>query len=218
MVSEKVLIIDKLQVLTSSQALFPAVSMQLVAGQLITVMGPSGCGKSIFLGAIAGSLASDLKVRGDLYLQGKKLNNLQLHQREIAIAYQQDLLFPHMNVEGNLLFALPKGDSKQRQEVVQKALHSADLDGFGKSDISILSGGQKARVSILRSLLSQPKLLLLDEPFSKLDEQLRHDFRSFVYRQIKAMNIPAILVSHDKQDCNSAEFYALQSGKFMKRG
>ena len=215
--SQAVFQLDQLQVSHDNLSLFPVVSISVCAGELITIMGPSGCGKSVLLSAIAGSLAAPFRVSGDMYLQDRKINNDPMHTRQIAIAYQEDLLFPHMNVTANLLFALGKGDRMKRIEQVHSALSSAGLENFGERDIATLSGGQKARISLIRSLLAKPKLLLLDEPFSKLDEQLRQAFREFVYSQVKRMDIPALLVTHDQQDCPSEQYYALQSGAFEKK-
>lgn len=217
MTSEVVFQVQQIQVLVDGHSLFPPVSLAIEAGELITVMGPSGCGKSVFLAAISGSLTRGLTVKGDIYLHAKKLNNMPMYHREIAIAYQEDLLFKHLNVAENLLFALPRGGKQQRITKVEQALQCAGLAEFGERDVSTLSGGQKARVSLMRSLLAKPKLLLLDEPFSKLDEQLRQGFREFVYSQIKAMNIPAILVTHDQQDCPAGQFYALQKAMFEEK-
>ncbi|NQZ33689.1 MAG: ATP-binding cassette domain-containing protein [Oceanospirillaceae bacterium] len=181
-------------------------------------MGPSGCGKSSLLSAIAGALPSAIKMTGELILANKSLNLLPIERRGIGLQYQQDLLFPHLNVAGNLLFALPRGDKGKRATAVEAALESANMQGFGERDVATLSGGQRARISLLRTLLARPKLLLLDEPFSRLDDELRQDFRLFVFAQIKRMKIPAILVSHDRQDCPNKEYYALSLGKMVALG
>lgn len=207
--------LQNLQLRLDGVALFPEISIQLTAGELLVVMGPSGCGKSSLLAAIAGSSPSEFELRGNIRLQGKQLNALAMERREVAIVYQDDLLFPHLDVAGNLLFALPRGDSLQRLDSVQRALASAGLAGFEKRDVATLSGGQRARVSLLRSLLARPKLLLLDEPFSRLDEALRQDFRQFVFAQIDIMNIPALMVSHDRRDCPNSQFYSLQDAQMQ---
>jgi len=178
-------------------------------------MGPSGCGKSSLLAAIAGSSGSEFELYGKVILQGRQLCDLPMERRQIAIVYQDDLLFPHLDVAGNLLFALARGNAQERMHSVKRALASAGLAGFEKRDVATLSGGQRARVSLLRSLLAKPKLLLLDEPFSRLDAALRQDFRQFVYSQIESMNIPALMVSHDRQDCPNSQFYALQDAQMQ---
>ena len=212
---KKIFTLNKLQLYHREQALFPPVSVQLQAGELLVVMGPSGCGKSSLLAAIAGTLAPELSISGSICLAGQSLQALPIERRGIGLQYQHDLLFPHLDVGGNLLFAVPRGANQQRQNAVAQALISADLAGFAQRDVATLSGGQRARVSLLRTLLAKPKLLLLDEPFSRLDADLRQDFRSFVFEQIAAMSIPALLVSHDPQDCPANHYYALAEGKMM---
>ena len=218
-------LLESLQVSVGSKALFPPVNIQVQPGELLVVMGASGCGKSTLLSAIAGSLPRELTVKGTITLAGQRVEHLAMHQRGIGIQFQEDLLFPHLDVAGNLLFALSaergtNGESannkKQKLETIGKALQSAGLAGYEKRDIATLSGGQKARVSLLRSLLAKPTLLLLDEPFSRLDDDLRAAFRPFVFEQIKQMQIPAILVSHDRQDCPNDSFYALEQGQMLK--
>ncbi|MCJ8338556.1 MAG: ATP-binding cassette domain-containing protein [Pseudomonadales bacterium] len=207
--------LQKLQLRLAGVAVFPEISIQLTAGELLVVMGPSGCGKSSLLAAIAGSSGDEFELSGNIVLRNQQLNGLSMERRGVAIQYQDDLLFPHLDVAGNLLFALPRGVSQERMHKVGQALESAGLAGFEKRDVATLSGGQRARVSLLRSLLARPKLLLLDEPFSRLDQALRQDFRQFVFAQIAAMNIPAILVSHDRQDCPNDQFYALSEAQMQ---
>ena len=207
--------LQKLQLRLAGVAVFPEISIQLTAGELLVVMGPSGCGKSSLLAAIAGSSGDEFELSGNIVLQNQQLNGLSMERRGVAIQYQDDLLFPHLDVAGNLLFALPRGVSQERMHKVEQALESAGLAGFEKRDVATLSGGQRASVSLLRSLLARPKLLLLDEPFSRLDQELRQDFRQFVFAQIAAMNIPAILVSHDRQDCPNSQFYALSEAQMQ---
>ncbi|EPJ48944.1 MAG: hypothetical protein OFPI_27020 [Osedax symbiont Rs2] len=207
--------LQKFQLRLDGVAVFPEISIQLTAGELLVVMGPSGCGKSSLLAAIAGSSGSEFELYGKVILQGRQLCDLPMERRQIAIVYQDDLLFPHLDVAGNLLFALARGNAQERMHSVKRALASAGLAGFEKRDVATLSGGQRARVSLLRSLLAKPKLLLLDEPFSRLDAALRQDFRQFVYSQIESMNIPALMVSHDRQDCPNSQFYALQDAQMQ---
>jgi len=211
--SNKVFSVDKLQVSFEQHALFPPVSFSIASGELLVVMGPRGCGKSSLLAAIAGTLAPQLSLAGSVRLDGQSVNGMPIEQRGIGLQYQQDLLFPHLNVAGNLLFALSRADKKLRLQQVKDALVSADLEGFENRDVATLSGGQRARVSLLRTLLAKPKLLLLDEPFSRLDEELRVDFRRFVFSSIKQMGVPALLVTHDRQDCPNDVYFDLAQAK-----
>lgn len=174
---------------------------QIAPGQVLAVMGPSGCGKSSLLGFIAGTLSPVLRASGQVRLQGRDVHTLPTMQRRVGMLFQDDLLFPHMTVQDNLLFALPADGSRaHRTAQAAAALSHADLDGLGARWPASLSGGQRARVSVLRALLAQPQALLLDEPFSRLDSELRARFRSFVFERLRSLNIPALLVTHDAQD------------------
>ncbi|THB80570.1 MAG: ATP-binding cassette domain-containing protein [Desulfobacteraceae bacterium] len=185
-----------------SDPVIDRVSLRIENGEVATVMGPSGCGKSTLLSAITGSLDPVFTLSGDILLAGNSILETDMSQRNVGILFQDDLLFPHMDIAGNLAFALPPSiTGYDREKRVAKALETAGLKGFGKRDPATLSGGQKARVSLLRSLMADPEALLLDEPFSKLDQALKAQIRSFVFQQVKAMNIPALLVTHDPLDC-----------------
>lgn len=182
--------------------------LQLLAepGQIVTLMGPSGSGKSSVLAAIAGTLAAvadgaqALEVDASVQLDGQELAGVPPARRGIGLLFQDSLLFAHMTVGDNLLFAVPRGPRAQRLAQVQQALAEAGLAGFGGRDPATLSGGQRARVALMRALLAQPRALLLDEPFSRLDASLREQFRGFVFEHIRARRIPAVLVTHDVAD------------------
>jgi putative thiamine transport system ATP-binding protein len=175
-------------------------------GQILTLMGASGSGKSSVLAAIAGTLGSvaegaqALRCAGSVRLNGEDITHRAAAQRGIGLLFQDALLFAHMTVAENLLFAVPPGPRAQRLAQVQQALHEAGLSGYGERDPATLSGGQRARVALMRALLASPKALLLDEPFSKLDAALRDQFRAFVFGHIRARHIPAVLVTHDAAD------------------
>ena len=197
-----ILELQNVQVLRGERALFAPISLKLDAGETVTVMGPSGCGKSTLLAAVCGNLASCFTLRGNILLDGRSVLPVPMEKRKIGILFQDDLLFPHMNVAENLAFALPQKLPKHvKREKVVDALKKAGLSGFEKRDPATLSGGQRARVSLMRSLLAEPKAILLDEPFSKLDRQLRERIRRFVFDVLRKGNIPALLVTHDPMDC-----------------
>lgn len=175
-------------------------------GRILTLMGPSGSGKSSVLASIAGTLGSvaegaeALRFEGRIQLDGADLTHTPTAQRGIGLLFQDPLLFAHLTVAENLLFAVPPGPRASRQAAVQQALAEADLAGYGERDPATLSGGQRARVALMRALLAQPRVLLLDEPFSKLDATLRDQFRAFVFDHVRARGIPAVLVTHDAAD------------------
>lgn len=210
------LILDRVTITHRQQKepLFDPVSLEISSGQTATIMGPSGCGKSTLLAAVTGSLSDVFELSGTIALNGDILNGLPIEKRKVGILFQDDLLFPHLDVYGNLAFGLPGGQSKsEKLGTIEKALASADLAGFTHRDVATLSGGQKARISLLRTLLSQPNALLLDEPFSKLDQQLRQSFREFVFQHIHEQQVPALLVTHDPEDCPGGIRVHLDSGR-----
>ncbi len=180
--------------------------IDVAPGRILTLMGPSGSGKSSVLAAIAGTLHSvaegseALRFEGTVTLDGRDLTNVPTAQRGIGLLFQDDLLFAHMTVGENLLFAVPAGPKRERLAAVEQALDEAGLAGFGARDPATLSGGQRARVALMRALLARPKALLLDEPFSKLDAALRDQFRAFVFDHLRQSGVPAVLVTHDAAD------------------
>lgn len=177
---------------------------QVKGGEILTVMGPSGSGKSSLLNWLTGTLPSGFSANGEVWLNGKNINNLPAHLRHIGVLYQDALLFSHLSVSGNIAFAMPKGNKKQRLEKIEHALEQVGLKGMANRHPDNLSGGQQARVALLRMLLSEPKAILLDEPFSKLDTQLRVDTRELVFSQIREYKLPAIMVTHDHSDAEAA--------------
>lgn len=192
---------------TAAQTLMQDLHLKVPAGEILTLMGPSGCGKSSVLAATAGTLASvseglqPLQFEGRVQLNGRDVTALPTHLRGVGLVFQDALLFAHMTVAENLLFAVPRAlPTAQRQARVQQALQEAELSGMGERDPSTLSGGQRARVALMRALLAEPQALLLDEPFSKLDAALRAQLRPWVFAHVRERRIPVVLVTHDEQD------------------
>ncbi|WP_282114338.1 ATP-binding cassette domain-containing protein [Pseudoalteromonas arctica] len=177
---------------------------QVNGGEILTIMGPSGSGKSSLLNWLTGTLPSSFKANGEVWLNGQNIDNTPPHLRHIGVLYQDALLFSHLTVAGNIAFAMPKGNKKQRLEKIEHALEQVGLKDMGNRHPDNLSGGQQARVALLRMLLSEPKAILLDEPFSKLDTQLRVDTRELVFSQIRDHKLPAIMVTHDHSDADAA--------------
>ncbi|MCD9511047.1 ATP-binding cassette domain-containing protein [Photobacterium phosphoreum] len=171
------------------------------AGKIMTLMGPSGGGKSTILSAIAGHLTADFTATGEIRLNNHSIISLAPNMRHIGIVFQDDLLFPHLNIWQNLAFGLPQEiKGNQRKQRALATLDELDLLDLQHQQAYEISGGQRARISMMRLLLSQPQAVLLDEPFSKLDKTLRSSFRQFVFDQIKQRDIPALMVTHDDDD------------------
>lgn len=189
------------QITLNRQPLFSPMTCAIEASQVLTLIGRSGSGKSTLLSDLSGALAPDFQRTGKILLNGVLLNDVSISERQVGLLFQDDLLFPHLNVLENLVFGLPSTLSKsEKTREVSHALKAAELTGFETRDIATLSGGQKARISLLRTLLSRPALILLDEPFSKLDHALRAPFRQWVFDQLSKQAIPAVLVTHDPDD------------------
>jgi putative thiamine transport system ATP-binding protein len=177
-------------------------SLDVRGGECVTVMGPSGCGKSTLLAFVAGTLGPPFTARGGIAVDGRELASLAPERRAIGILFQDDLLFPHMSVGGNLAFGLSPGvrERAERRRRVDEALAEAGLPGLADRDPATLSGGQRARAALMRALLSAPRALLLDEPFNKLDAALRAEFRAFVFDHAARRGLPVLLVTHDAAD------------------
>lgn len=177
----------------------------IAPGQVLTVMGESGSGKSTLLAFVAGFLEPVFTASGRVLLGEDEITSLPPHERRTGLLFQDAMLFPHMSVGENLLFALPRGDARSaRIAAVNNVLADAGLEGFFDRDPATLSGGQKARVALARTLLSKPRALLLDEPFSKLDASRRQTIRRHVFDTAKAVGLPVLLVTHDRADAEAA--------------
>lgn len=194
--------------------LVSGLSADIAPGECLTVMGPSGCGKSSLLAWISGTLDAAFTATGHVMLGERVLDALPPERRGLGILFQDDLLFPHLTVGGNLGFALPaavRGRAERRRRI-DEALRSAGLEGFAARDPATLSGGQRARVALLRTLLAEPQALLLDEPFSKLDTALRAEFRELVFAHARDRRLPTLLVTHDEADARAAGGVVLRLG------
>jgi putative thiamine transport system ATP-binding protein len=192
--------LDAVTLRLHGRTLIASLTARIEPGAVLAVMGASGSGKSSLLAWIAGTLEAPFEASGRLRLDGRDLAALPIQQRRIGLLFQDDLLFPHMTVRENLLFALPSGVRAERIAAADAALAEAGLDGFGDRKPASLSGGQRSRVSLLRALLAQPHALLLDEPFSKLDTALRAQMRDFTFATLHARRVPVVLVTHDAAD------------------
>lgn len=192
--------LDHVTITVAGRTLIRDLSATLTPGRVLGVMGASGSGKSSLLAWIAGTLEPPFVARGSLRLNGQDMAALPIQQRRIGLLFQDDLLFPHMSVHDNLLFALPGGARAARLQAADQALEEAGMGGFGARMPSSLSGGQRSRVSLLRALLAAPAALLLDEPFSKLDMALREQMREFTFATLAARQVPVLIVTHDEAD------------------
>ena len=178
------------------------VSIGINKGELFFLLGGSGCGKTTLLRCIAGLESSD---QGCIYFSEKDITDLPTHKREAAMVFQSYALWPHMSVGQNIAFGLeerklPRNEISDR---VSEALEMVKMPGFENRAIDQMSGGQQQRVSLARALVVKPKCLLLDEPLSNLDAQLRLEMRSEIRRIVKENGLTGIYVTHDQSEALS---------------
>ena len=194
------LLLEHISLTIGDVLLIKSFTLSIEAGEIVTLMGPSGCGKSSLLAYIAGDLTAPMHGSGQVTLDGVSLMGLPPERRRVGRLFQDDLLFPHLTVAENLLFGIARGNPAERQGLVSEALASAQLEGLENRAPHTLSNGQKARVALFRALMAKPQAMLLDEPFSKLDAELRHSIRNYVFAHLRERNIPTLLVTHDRED------------------
>ena len=192
--------LENVMVRLPPRTLIQPFSLTVRPGETVTLMGPSGAGKSTLLAVIAGDLEAPFEASGSVSLDGVALDGLPTERRRIGRLFQDDLLFPHLTVAENLLFGMPRGPRADRLTKMEAALAEAELEGFGERPPHTLSGGQRARVALMRALLAEPRAMLLDEPFNKLDAELRDTMRRFVFSHIAERGIPCLMVTHDAAD------------------
>ncbi|MCX7787562.1 MAG: ABC transporter ATP-binding protein [Spirochaetes bacterium] len=175
------------------------VNLEVEEGEFVTLLGPSGCGKTTTLRIIAGFYVPD---EGEVYFNDRLMNNVPPNRRNTAMCFQSYALFPHMNVWENIAFGLkmrkiPEAEQKKR---VQKALEMLSLVGFEKRKPGQLSGGQQQRVALARAIVTEPDILLFDEPLSNLDAKLRVQVRVEIREMQKRLGITSIYVTHDQDE------------------
>lgn len=187
--------------ITTSRPLIADLDLSIGPGELTVVMGKSGVGKSTLLSYITGSLSDAFEAAGRIWIDDKDVTHLPPRKRRIGILFQDDLLFPHLSVGVNLAFGIPDTvPPADRRRRVDEALDRVGLEGFYGRDPLSLSGGQRARVALMRTLLSEPVALLLDEPFGKLDPELKQSLVGLLVEHIDERRIPAMVVTHDREE------------------
>lgn len=204
--------IEQLSVAFGKTEVLHEISLDMADGEFVSLLGASGCGKSTLLKSIAGLL----EIRaGKIQIDGKEMNGILPEKRGTVIVFQDLRLFPHMTAGKNIAFPMSiQGISKERQkEAVKRLLCQVQLAGYENRKIREMSGGQMQRVALARALAASPRLLLLDEPFSGLDERLRTEMGELV-RQLHLENgLTTVLVTHDKQEAlKFSDRIALMSG------
>ena len=206
-----ILKIEDLSKQFSQKIIFSAININISKGEIVALLGPSGCGKSTLLRMICGlesveegSISfSDVDETMDQDVEN-------IHQ-PVGLIFQKPVLFPHLNVAGNIILGMSKPPSRKlRNEVAEKYLEDVGLSGFSKNSVETLSGGEAQRVCLVRALISEPKLLLLDEPFSSLDVKSRRKIAIETKQILKKKGISALHVTHDPEEAK------LISDRFIK--
>lgn len=188
-------------------------------GEFFTLIGPSGCGKTTLLKVIAGLVTPD---KGTIHHKGQDITEVVAERRHFAMMFQQPHLFPHMTVEQNVSFGLRmnKVPKTERTRRAKEALRQVGLESFAARYPSELSGGQQQRVSLARALVVEPELLLLDEPFSALDPQLKDEMQQLVKQLQKQLGITTVCVTHDQQEAFllADRMAVMKEGKILQVG
>lgn len=175
------------------------INFDVEKGEILAVMGPSGCGKTTLLKMIAGLITP---ISGEIHMNGKIINHIPAEKRNVSLVFQKPLLFPHMNVQQNVGFGLKMRNipKEQMQASVSKMLTLVQLKGYEKRRVSELSGGQEQRVSLARGLVYKPDILLLDEPFSALDQNLRIQMCQLIKSLKEELDLTIIIVTHNEEE------------------
>jgi molybdate transport system ATP-binding protein len=196
------------------------VSLGIKPGELITLYGPSGAGKTTLLKMLCGLVEPDegtIRVSGEVWYDSTAGVNVKPQARNVGIVFQDYALFPNMTVRGNLEYALSKDQSPT---VVDQLLELMELSSLAGKKPAVLSGGQQQRVALARAIVRQPKILLLDEPMSALDTNLRLKIQDYILRAHRLYNLTTILVSHDLIEVIrlSNYVYLMDNGQIVNQG
>lgn len=195
------------------------IDMTIEKGQLITLLGPSGCGKSTILRIIAGLTNA---TAGEIQLEGQNMNGVQPKERQVGMVFQSYALFPNMTVKENIAFGLrmQKVNSADLEQRVQEMLHIVHLTEKANAYPKELSGGQQQRVALARALIVRPKVLLLDEPLSALDAQIRKKLQSDLRAIQRKLGMTMILVTHDQDEAMavSDKIFVMNNGQIAQSG
>ena len=191
--------IENLNVYLEGSCIVKNCSLEIKKGEIFSLLGVSGCGKSTLIKAVLGLIPS---YEGKIFLNGKDVSALPPEKRNCTVVFQDLRLFPHLTVGENIAFPLhfQKKSKEKEREIIEELLSLVQLEGFNKRTIESLSGGQKQRVAIARALAQNAELLLLDEPFSSLDPNLRKEMGELLLQLREKRGLSILLVTHDHEE------------------
>ena len=203
----------------NGQPILKGVDFSVKGGELMGLLGPSGCGKSTLLKAVAGILPPK---SGSILIGGEDMANVPPHKRGAVIVFQDMRLFPNMTALENVAFPIKMQGVPKRQRLEQawQLMKSVQRCGLESRRINELSGGQQQRVALARALAAQPRLLLLDEPFTALDNELKEEIRALVLELHKKFRTTTVLVTHDRQEAFAMadRIAVMRDGRVMRQG
>ena len=199
-VTDALLSVSGLRLAYGDHVVVDGLGFELAAGRIACLLGPSGCGKTTMLRMIAGFEQPD---RGDISLAGGSIADLPPERRDIGIVFQDYALFPNLNVLDNVIFAMLKTPKAEKSTQAMRLIAMLGLTGLENRFPDQLSGGQQQRVALARSFAAEPRLLLLDEPFSNLDAALRQNTRREIRAILKSTGLGVVFVTHDQEDALS---------------
>jgi iron(III) transport system ATP-binding protein len=210
---------SKLVVRYGTRVVLDAVDLEVATGELFVLLGPSGCGKTTLLRAIAGFAPAHA---GSIHIAGEETTELAPNRRDSGMVFQSFALWPHLSVADNVAFGLrerrvPKQEARER---VERALADVNLGGYGTRRVDELSGGEQQRVALARALVIRPRCLLLDEPLSNLDANLRRSMRDEIRRICKEFGLTTLYVTHDQKEALAIadRLAVMQSGRILQIG
>lgn len=219
MEKKKIIDLKNITVEFDGERVLDGIDLSIDDGAFVTLLGPSGCGKTTTLRIIGGFTVPN---NGDVFFDGKKINDIPPYKRQVSTIFQRYALFPHLNVYENIAFGLkvkkmPKAEIEERVADVVKMVN---LGGFEKRRVDSLSGGQQQRVAIARSIVTRPKVLLLDEPLAALDLKLRKDMQVELKNIQRKLGITFIFVTHDQEEALSMSdtVVVMDNGKIQQIG
>lgn len=213
--------IEGLTCILDGRAVVKDLSFSVAAGQVVCLLGPSGCGKSTTLRLIAGledPNAGSIMIKTQFVWSNK--TSVPPEKRGVGYLFQEYALFPHLSVRENIAFGLSQLGSKERRARVQEIIDQVGLQDLADRRTQTLSGGEQQRVALARALAPRPAIMLLDEPFSSLDPQLRHEMRRLTANSLAQQNMATVLVTHDAEDALALAdiLLVMEEGKILQIG